>query len=208
MQPGLPAIAAGPARLGADQAHAGAAGVVVHFPVGGVEGCDVFVGEEVRRAMRAVDDADVPVGGVLRLQGGRQCLAPFERTGGRREPQHIAHAQRAAAMAAEAAERKGGAAAHVRGHIQPTLHGEVAALSSAFDAPQLQYAACRNEQGCPEGHGHVIERRLHRGTGERDDGGRGKAQRCTGDGHFQRRSAFVVAEQSVGQPQGQRIHRA
>ena len=47
MQPGFAAVGAGPVRLGSDQADAGAAGVVVHLPVGGEEGLDVVVGEEV-----------------------------------------------------------------------------------------------------------------------------------------------------------------
>ncbi len=40
-RPGFAAIGARPLRLRADQPHAGAAGVVVHFPVGGEEGRDV-----------------------------------------------------------------------------------------------------------------------------------------------------------------------
>ncbi|MNO95003.1 hypothetical protein D3C76_866360 [compost metagenome] len=58
MQAGLAAAVAHPFRFRADQAHAGAAGVEVHFPVGGEEGLDIGRGEIFRRAVRAVDHAD------------------------------------------------------------------------------------------------------------------------------------------------------
>ena len=55
MQSRFAAALAHPLRLRPDQAHPGAAGVEVHFPVGGEEGGHVSRGEILRRAVRAVD---------------------------------------------------------------------------------------------------------------------------------------------------------
>ena len=60
MQSRFAAVAARPGGLRADQPHAGAARVVVHFPFGVEERVDVFGREEVRRAVRAVGDTDLP----------------------------------------------------------------------------------------------------------------------------------------------------
>ena len=68
MQSRLATIAPCPLRLGAYQAHAGTAGVVVHFPVGAIEHLHVGIGEKVRRTVRPVDDGDVPVVAIMRLQ--------------------------------------------------------------------------------------------------------------------------------------------
>ena len=61
MQSGLAAILARPRRLGADQADAGAVGVVVNLPRRRKEHLDIGGGEEVRRAVRAVENADFPI---------------------------------------------------------------------------------------------------------------------------------------------------
>jgi len=75
MQARFAAVAPRPFRLRADQAHAGAAGVVVHLPVGGEEHLDVGIGEEIRRAVRAVEHADFPGVGVGGNQRGEQRTA-------------------------------------------------------------------------------------------------------------------------------------
>ena len=61
MQARLAAVAARPFRRGADEADAGAGAVEVHLVGGREQRLDVFGGEEVRRAVRAVEDADLPV---------------------------------------------------------------------------------------------------------------------------------------------------
>ena len=101
MQAGLAAVLARPLRLRADEAHAGAVGVVVHLPGGGEERLDVVGGEEIGRAVRAVEHADLPLVGVARDERERQRGAGA--CGARPQVQHIARAQRAAGMAAELA---------------------------------------------------------------------------------------------------------
>jgi hypothetical protein len=61
METGLAAVATRPFRFRADQADAGAGGVVMHFPCGGEEGGDVFVEEEIGRGVGSVENADLPV---------------------------------------------------------------------------------------------------------------------------------------------------
>ncbi len=56
VQPRLTAIGTHPFGFGADQAHAGAAGVEMHFPVGREKPFDVRFGEVFRGGMRAVND--------------------------------------------------------------------------------------------------------------------------------------------------------
>ena len=88
VQPGFAAVLARPGRLGPDQADARPVGIVMHLPRRGEEYFDVFVREEIGRAVRAVDHADFPFVGVLgRLS---QSLRPAGLT-----PPHAAHRRRA-----------------------------------------------------------------------------------------------------------------
>ena len=70
MQPCFAAVLARPDGLRADEADAGRVRIVVNLPLGGEERVDVVRREEIRRAMRAVEHADVPGMGEARLQCG------------------------------------------------------------------------------------------------------------------------------------------
>ena len=76
MQSRLAAVVARPRGLRPDQSHAGAAGVVVHFPFGVEERAHVFGREEIRRAMRAVGDADLP--GMCSSSGVRRAAMAWQ----------------------------------------------------------------------------------------------------------------------------------
>ena len=54
MQTGFAAIATRPLLFRAEQTHAGAAGIVMHFPIRAEERFDIRGGEEVGRSVRAV----------------------------------------------------------------------------------------------------------------------------------------------------------
>ena len=71
MHAGFAAVTASPAGLRADQANPGAAGVVMHLPVGGEEHGHVVVGKKVRGAMGAVNNAQGPVVAERGLEGVR-----------------------------------------------------------------------------------------------------------------------------------------
>ena len=86
MQSRLAAIGARPVRLGADQPHAGATGVVVHFPVRREERIDVGVREEVRCAVRPVGHRDLPVVRVVRAIARRDRVATAEIEAGSIQP--------------------------------------------------------------------------------------------------------------------------
>lgn len=94
MQPRLAAIVARPNRGRADEANAGAGAVEMHFVGRREQRLDIAVHEEIWRAVRAVDHADIPFarqGGWLRrgyhrfgrhLAGKMQHVPRFQRTGG------------------------------------------------------------------------------------------------------------------------------
>src|SRR5258708_29296598 len=104
MQPGLTAVAARPLRLRADQPHAGAIGIEVHGVVGADERVDVGAGEELRRGVRTFGDRDLPAvpdAWLLVDRRPRRAVVEWSWIGPRR--QHIAIAQRLAAVTAERA---------------------------------------------------------------------------------------------------------
>ena len=106
MQSGFAAVFARPPRLGADQADAGAVGVVVHLPRRREEHFDVGGREEIGRAVRAVEYADLPVVAVLRNGVELSSRALGESAVDLADVQHIAGAQHAARMAAEVPRMK------------------------------------------------------------------------------------------------------
>ena len=169
MQPRLAAILARPARLGPDQTDAGRIGIVMDLPIRGEERVDVIRREEIRRAMRTVEHADVPSMGEARLQfdGERSRSA----IGGRSlaDMQHIAGAERAPAMAAKLAEREGRAAAEIFGHIDAAAHGDIGARARSSDAAELQDLPCLDGERLPIGHRLAVERRDELGAAEADD---------------------------------------
>ncbi len=74
MQPRLAAAVPYPLRFRADQAHAGAAGVEMHFPVGSEERLHVVRGEIFRRTVRSRDHPQLPHRRQAGAQGLRQRL--------------------------------------------------------------------------------------------------------------------------------------
>ena len=105
MQPRLAAILARPLRLGTDQPNPGAVGIVVHLPGRGEEHLDIVGREEIRRAVRPVEDADVPLVGEYcgRTSFGR-CTAALPVAGRLTAPcpSDVQHVARRAAPAPHA----------------------------------------------------------------------------------------------------------
>ena len=168
VQTSLAAVGARPLRTRADQAYAGAAGVVVHFPAVAEEGADVVFGEEVRRPMRAVEHADLPFAALCPVlsvpalfirdqasalrdqrlgqpgQGGRVALGEI----GQR--QGVATAQRTAGMAAELAQGEGRARAQILRAVDAAGDQQIAARASG-DLAQTQGAASGDLMYLPQG---------------------------------------------------------
>ncbi len=137
VQPRLAAIGTHPFGFGADQAHAGAAGVEMHFPVGREKPLDVRFSKVFRGGMRAVNDPH-PAHVCQRFK----CLIgnPLPRTALHQghDVQHIAGAQRATAMTAELAEGKGTFAAQIIRHVEPAAHAQIASHTGTCDGAQRQ----------------------------------------------------------------------
>ena len=196
MQPGLAAVLPRPFRLGADQAHTGAAGVVMHFPFGGKEGLDVGWRKEIRCAMRTVQHADLPLLAIRRDQICRQCaMCPGRRF--HAEVQHIAGAQRAPAVTAELAQREGGFAAKIIRHIETACHGQIGPATAALHRAKPQHAACLDHMAAPEFQRLAIQLGFHRCTSQRDDSVVIEFQRWAGNGQFQSCCIVCVAQQLV-----------
>ena len=145
VQAGFAAAVAYPLRFGADQAHAGSAGVEVHFPSSAEKGVDVAFGEIFRRAMGSVDHAD--------FAHGRQCRAEFSRQlcvglaiGQRQQVQHVTGTQGAAAVAAELAEGEGAFRTQVFRHLQAAAQGEIRTCAAASDGAETECAADFDQQ--------------------------------------------------------------
>ena len=120
VQAGLAAVGARPLGLRADQADAGAGRVVVHRPRGGGEGGDALGGEEVGRRRAA------PRSTRERPSGRPAAAARPSGTGAGRRPASASASpsrstspgpQRPTGVPAEPAEREGGPAAEVLGHV-------------------------------------------------------------------------------------------
>ena len=152
VQPGLAAVAARPRRLRADQAHAGAAGVVVHAPLGGEEDSRCRRREEVGRAVRPVEHRDLPAIVQHRDQRGRQCARFRRRRLARPRVSPMCStspgAQRAPAVAAEQPQRERRAAAEIGGHVDAAADREVGAAARRR-APPASAAAARPRPRTP-----------------------------------------------------------
>ena len=72
MQAGLAAVCPGPFRFRSNQAHAGAAGVVMHLPGSGKESVDILWREKIGCTMWPVHHMQCPVLAVLRTLVSRQ----------------------------------------------------------------------------------------------------------------------------------------
>ena len=134
MQTCLAAILACPFGPGANQAHTGTTGVVVHLVVGVKESLDIFFGEEVRRTMRAVHHANIPVIVVVWYQVFGNSSKCRQVSRGMIQTQHVTHLQCTPGMPAKLPQGKGRATAHVLRDIKASLDRQVGAVPLAADA--------------------------------------------------------------------------
>ncbi|MCY1344045.1 hypothetical protein D9M69_300730 [compost metagenome] len=206
VQAGFAAALAHPFRFRADQPHAGAAGVEVHFPGGGEEGLDVAFGEVFRGAVRAVDHADLAYRRQRFAELGGQAGAAAG-IAQRRKVQHVAGAQRAAAVATELAEGEGALAAEVVRHLQAAAQGQVRPRARAGDGAEAQGAAGLDRQRGVQRLGEAIHAERNRRAGDRDHRIGVEAQGRPAHGDFQAGGAFLVAEQTVAEAQRAVVHR-
>ncbi len=207
------AVAARPLRFRAHQADAGAAGVVVHLPVGAEEGGHVVVGEKVRRAVGAVDHAQFPVvaqGGLQAVGHGRRgvlrCAAGCGRLG--IEVQHVAGADGAPAMAAELPQGEGAARAQVGLALQAAGEGQIGAGAVALHLAQLEGLAGGDGNRLVAWQRLAVQGGAHVRAGEGDAGAVVEAQGRAVEGEFQAGGVLGVAQQAVAEPEAERVEGA
>ena len=201
------AVAARPLRLRAHQADAGAAGVVVHLPVGAEEGGHVVVGEKVRRAVGAVNHAQLPGVAQRRFQAvGHRHRGRVRRLGA--EMQHVAGADGAPAVAAELPQGEGAARAQVGLALQAAGEGQVGAGAVAAHLAQLEGLAGGDGNRLVVGHRLAVQGGAHVGAGEGDAGAVVEAQGGAVEGELQAGGVLVVAQQAVAEPEAERVEGA
>ena len=198
----LAAIGPGPARGRADQPHAGAGRVEVNLVGRREQVGDVGLLEEVRRAVRTVDDADLPILRQRRRLGRvgihRRRVAEME---------HVAGLEHAGGVAAEGAEREGGPRAEHHGRREAAAQRQVGALARPLDRADGERLARPDRERRAVRPGLAVEGEPHRGARERHEGVRVEAQRRPRDGEFEGAGLLPVADQSVGAAEGAGIHR-
>ena len=208
MQAGFAAVLARPCGLRADQAHAGAVGVVVHLPGGREERLDVVGGEEIGRAVRAVEDADLPVVGVRgrrhgRRAGVRRCAAAprcSTSPARRARPAWPPNWPRVKVLRLPRYSR----------HVDAARDGEIGARARALRAAEFAATApAGTATALPAVDGLAIERRAEIRAGEGDRRCRSRSA-ASGPVTAISSPARVVriADQAVGGAEGEGVHRA
>lgn len=127
MQAGIAPVRARPPRFGTDEAHAGARRLMMHRERVAVEALDVSRGEELRAAVRTVDDAQLPLRIVRHRQGrglrGRERRIRDNRTVlGVAQRHRVANGERAAGVTAKATERERRARAEIGGNVDAAAY--------------------------------------------------------------------------------------
>ncbi len=185
----------------------------MHLPVGSEEGLYRFGGEKVRRAVRPVQHADVPLVAVVRDQAVVHRLRRGDRrrrgAGGQRrlgERQHVRHAQGAPGVAAKLPERKGGAAAEIHRHVKAVAYRQIGA-AAVRGAPQRQHLPGPHRDRPPVSDRFAVQIGRAAGTRQRDGGVAVKAQRRPLQGKLEPGGRRVVADDAVGQPEREVVHR-
>ncbi|CCJ92701.1 hypothetical protein BN131_374 [Cronobacter malonaticus 681] len=185
----------------------------MHLPFGGEEGVHRRGREEIGRAVRPVEHADIPDLAITRdnprlrhlgRRNGRRCGAGGERRA--RYRQHVAGAQRASGMAAELPEREGGPAAEILRHVDAVTHRQITA-TACTGAAQRQRLSGPGRDRLPAGDRLAIELCVAVRAGEREDGVAVKAQRRPLKREFKSGGLRRVTDDTVGQPEGVIVHR-
>ena len=192
------AVLARPLGLRADEADAGAVGVVVDLPRGGEEHLDVVGREEIGRAVRAVEHADLPVVGVGRAAGLRSALrrAPARRRRDAARRRRAARGRRGRrtcprmkVLRLPRYSRHVDAAAIARYARRPRL----ARVPSSSSAPGCTATACQRGTGAPS------SRASKSAPVSAIVGVAGEAQRRAHDRDLEARGGLRIAHQPIGQ---------
>ena len=177
----------------------------MHFPRRREKHLDVFRRKEIRRAVRSVENANLPLASIP----GSRTLGKFVQLCWWRrftEVQHITGAQHAS-LPAEFSQDESGAAAEKCRSVDAASDGEVGTCArilcvSNFEQGILFYG-CR----LPSRDGAAVKPRPEIRAREGDCGITSKAQSGSCERDLKTRRIFPIAHQAVGKPKSQRIHR-
>ena len=110
-------------------------------------------------------------------------------------------------MTAKLAEREGRAAAEIFRHIDAAAHGDVGARAGPSHAAELQHLPCLDGERLPIGHGLAVERRGELGAAKANKRVAVELERRAGQRRLDSGSVLVIADEPVGEPERQRVHR-
>ena len=180
----------------------------MHLPIGGEERADIVRREKIRRAVRTVEHADLPIMREARLQFDGESGRLRIGGGFLADMQHVAGAERAPAMTAKLAERESRAAAEIFRHVDAAAHGDIGARAWAGDTAELQHLACPDGERPPVGYRLAIECRGELGAAKTEECVAVELERRARQRRLDACGILVVADKTICEPEGQRIHRA
>ncbi len=115
--------------------------------------------------------------------------------------QDIAWRQRATAVAAKSAQYKGAFAAQILGDVEAAAKEQVSALTGAAQTADAQKLPGLHGENRPGLDCFSIQAGAHLRTGQTAQRRAMKTQACAADRHLDAGGAFVVAQQSIAQPE-------
>ncbi|MNX67273.1 hypothetical protein D3C86_983950 [compost metagenome] len=121
--------------------------------------------------------------------------------------QHVAGPQRATAMTTKLTKREGTFAAQIVRHLQAAAQAQIAARTCACDGAKAQHCARWNQQCRVHRYAFAVQSQRNHRASHRHHRLAIEAQQRPAHGDFQRRRAFVVAQQTVAQSQRTTVHR-
>ena len=178
----------------------------MHLPRCREQHLDIFVRKEIRRAVWAIHDTDVPF---VRIAWNLRFRQGARRSGEDSiiiPAQHVAQAQSAAGVPAKFSEDECRSAAKIFRHVDAAPDGDIGARSRIGQDAKLQHRSSAYFDGLPVRYRLSVEHGRHAGSGERDDRVRMKAQCRAQHRTFESSRLFRVSDQPVRQSKSEHVH--
>ena len=168
---------------------------------------DIVLSEKLGCSVGTVEHADFPFLHVSGNKRARNFCAGSRAAIWLAEPQHVARAKRATAVAAEFAEGKSRAAPEIARRLESPLNREISAKTPPAHGAHLECVARRDGKRSPAWAGIPVVLSLKVRPAKGDHCARIKAQRGAGHHDLKSGGGFGIAEQAIRKAMGEGIHR-